>query len=305
MSPLRKASTFNGELYHTFDWPKQPVSFEGKRVGVIGTGSSGIQIIPTIAETAKSLTVFQRTPNFSIPVGNGPMDPAYEKEIKDAHHALRRLERNSETGIDIWLAPLNKKTTDVSEEELLAECERRWNAGGLYFMTSFTDLITDELANEKVAEFVRAKIREKVKDPVVAELLTPRGYPFGAKRLCADNGYFETFNRANVRLVDVKRAPLTGIEFTGDWIADAIEYMRRNTYGSMETTREAEYAFTRHVGEVADRTFITKADNWWVGANVPGKPRAIIAWFGGFQAFKRRVLESTTNNYAGFVFQNK
>jgi cation diffusion facilitator CzcD-associated flavoprotein CzcO len=206
---------FNGQLHRTFGWPEHKVDFEGKRVGVIGTGPSGIQCIPVIAEQAGSLTVFQRTPNFSVSVRNGPMDPAYQERIKDEYHNVRRKERNSQCGIDIWLDPLKIPTTEVSDEEIEAEFEKRWEAGGLYMLTSYTDLLFDLKANAKAAEFVRRKIRAKINDPEVADLLVPKGYAFGSRRVCTDNNYFETFNRPNVNLVDVKSSPIVGIEERG------------------------------------------------------------------------------------------
>jgi cyclohexanone monooxygenase len=207
---------FEGDQFHTARWPHQPVSFKGKRVGIIGTGSTGIQCIPLIAQEAEHLYVFQRTPNFSIPLRNGPLPPEYERSVKANYAQWRHMERSSNTG---WVAvnfkacePNRLTALDVTDEERKAEYELRWRSGGLCFYNSFKDLFTNEDANETVAEFVRAKIRETVREPAVAELLAPKGYYFGAKRLCADTNYFETYNRANVTLVDVSRSPIT--EFT-------------------------------------------------------------------------------------------
>ncbi|HSV83157.1 MAG TPA: NAD(P)/FAD-dependent oxidoreductase [Ramlibacter sp.] len=205
---------FEGEQLHTARWPLEPVSFKGKRVGIIGTGSTGIQCIPHIAREAEHLYVFQRTPNFSIPLRNGPLPPEYEKSVKANYDKWRRMERRSNTG---WIAvdfepreSDRRSALEVTEEERKAEYEFRWRSGGLCFYNSFKDLFTDKDANESVAEFVRSKIRETVRNPAVAELLVPKEYFFGAKRLCADTNYFETYNRANVTLVDVNRSPITG-----------------------------------------------------------------------------------------------
>ena len=204
---------FEGGQLHTARWPVEPVSFKGKRVGIIGTGSTGIQCIPIIAREAEHLYVFQRTPNFSIPLRNGPLPEAYEQSVKSNYDVWRRMERESNTG---WVAvdfeprePDRRSALEVTQTERTAEYEFRWQSGGLCFYNSFKDLFTDEQANRTVAEFVRGKIRETVRDPAVAEILAPRDYFFGAKRLCADTNYFDTFNRANVTLVDVSKSPIT------------------------------------------------------------------------------------------------
>jgi cation diffusion facilitator CzcD-associated flavoprotein CzcO len=204
--------SFKGKRYHTAYWPHEPVDFSGERVGVIGTGSSAIQSIPLISEQAAHLHIFQRTPNFSIPVRNGPMDPDHERAIKANYAELRRKERDSDLGIVAMLDPLTTAAMEVTPEERLREYELRWQTGGLYFYTAFVDLLVSKEANDTVAEFARAKIREKVRDPAVAELLCPKDHPFGTKRLCADTNYFETYNRENVTLVDVRSSPIR--EFT-------------------------------------------------------------------------------------------
>lgn len=213
---IKGIDLFEGEQFHTARWPFEPVSFKGKRVGIIGTGSTGIQCIPLIAQEAEHLYVFQRTPNFSIPLRNGPLPPEYEKSVKANYDEWRRMERKSNTG---WVSvdfqprePNRLSAVEVTEEERRAEYELRWRSGGLCFYNSFKDLFIDKEANETVADFVRMKIRETVRDPAVAELLAPKGYFFGAKRLCADTNYFETYNRSNVTLIDVNRTPIT--EFT-------------------------------------------------------------------------------------------
>lgn len=213
---IKGIDLFKGEQFHTARWPFEPVSFKGKRVGIIGTGSTGIQCIPLMAQEAEHLYVFQRTPNFSIPLRNGPLPQEYEKSVKTNYDAWRRMERKSNTG---WISvdfqprePNRFSALEVTEEERRAEYELRWRSGGLCFYNSFKDLLMKKEANETVADFVRNKIRGTVRDPAVAELLAPKGYFFGAKRLCADTNYFETYNRPNVTLVDVNQTPIT--EFT-------------------------------------------------------------------------------------------
>ncbi len=200
---------FEGATYHTGAWPHEGVDFSGKRIAVIGTGSSAIQAIPVIARQAAHVTVFQRTPNFSIPSRNAPMDDEYEswwKSDYDAHRAKARMMR---TGI---LYGLNEKSAlEATPEEREAEYEARWARGGTAFMAAFADLITNREANDTAAEFVRRKIRGLVRDPKVAELLAPKDYPIGTKRICVDTEYFETFNRPNVTLVDVRKAPIEAI----------------------------------------------------------------------------------------------
>ena len=214
------AERFRGRILRTAFWPKEPVDFTGLRVGVVGTGSSGVQCIPIIAEKASQLTVFQRTPNYSIPAGNGPMEPEYEQRVKANYAQLRDIERNSDVGICARLLPETRKTFDVSEAERELEFERRWAAGGLYFYGSFVDLLMDRRANDTITAFAQRKIREKVRDAAVAELLVPKDYPFGAKRLCADTGYYETFNRPNVRLVDIRTTPIREITENGLRVGD-------------------------------------------------------------------------------------
>lgn len=197
---------FSGEVYHTGEWPKDGVDFAGRRVAVIGTGSSGIQIIPHIAEDADHLTVFQRTPNYSVPAGNEPLDPDDMQSLKDRYDAYREEARQSPIGIPIEVYA--ESALDLSAEERRQVFEERWGTGGFAFLFSIGDLLVDEEANEMCAEFVRQKIHNVVDDPETAERLTPRDYPIGTKRICLDSGYFQTFNRDNVSLVDVQSDPI-------------------------------------------------------------------------------------------------
>jgi cyclohexanone monooxygenase len=205
--------SFQGPTYHTGQWPHQGVDFTGLRVGVIGTGSSAIQAIPVIAAQAAQLTVFQRTPNFSIPSRNAAMDAPYEQSWKQDYATKRQAARLMRTGILYELNP--KSALEVSAEERNAEYERRWAAGGTAFMASFSDLLLNKEANDTAADFVRAKIRAMVKDPEAAEALCPSNHPIGTKRICVDTRYYETFNRPNVRLVNLHKSPLERITETG------------------------------------------------------------------------------------------
>ncbi|MBL6752578.1 MAG: NAD(P)/FAD-dependent oxidoreductase [Nevskia sp.] len=387
--PIPGLDTFKGEQYQTSYWPHHEVDFTGKRVAVIGTGSSAIQSIPVIARQAKHLTVFQRTPNFSIPLRNCPMDREIEKRIKADYKKWREMEFNSFGGfISVNYEPYGfnpKAALEVSAQERRAEYERRWASGGLCFYLAFTDLLFNREANETLAEFVREKIRERVKDPAVAELLVPQGYPILTKRLCADTGYYETFNRDNVTLVSIKDTPIekitpTGIvvagreypvdaivfatgfdavtgalnkidirgrggaalkdqwrngprtsvgimsagfpnlffvngpgspaaffqpvllaEYQGDWILDCIGYLDRNGKRTIEATESAAEEFVKHSAEIAGSTLFGLSNNWYMGANIPGKTRVMLMYLGGFPAYRDQCVAAAANGYGKFV----
>ncbi|WP_352583577.1 NAD(P)/FAD-dependent oxidoreductase [Mesorhizobium sp. M0088] len=201
--------TFKGGIYHTGNWPHEGVALSGQNVGVIGTGSSGIQVIPELAKQANHLYVFQRTPNFSIPARNRAMDADYENSWKKNYAERRALARSMPAGILSQFG--DKSALAVSAEERRQEYERRWAAGGTSFMAAYPDLLRNAEANDTAAEFVREKIRQAVQDPMVAEPLVPVDHPIGAKRICADTNYFETFNRENVTLVDIRANPIRDI----------------------------------------------------------------------------------------------
>jgi cation diffusion facilitator CzcD-associated flavoprotein CzcO len=217
---------FHGPTYHTGHWPHEGVDFTGMRVGVIGTGSSAIQSIPVIAEQAAHLTVFQRTPNYSIPSRNGPMNKAYDQEWKSDYQERRALARM--TGAGNYFDRSKVGAMDLSDQERRDIFENRWTAGGTRFMTAFKDLSISQASNDTAADFVREKIREIVEDVETAELLAPKDYPIGTKRICVDSHYFETFNRPNVRLVDISHSPIEeltekGLQAAGeDFEFDAI-----------------------------------------------------------------------------------
>ncbi len=203
---------FKGPTYHTGNWPHEGVDFTGKTVGVIGTGSSAIQSIPIIARQASHLTVFQRTANYTIPAHNAPLDPKYAREVKATYPEMRRRAKSLPAGIDLkinWASAM-----DSSEEERRRLYQERWEYGGFGFMGAFSDLLLNAESNKTAADFVRAKIREVVKDPRTAEILSPTNI-IGCKRLCVDTGYWETYNRPNVTLVDVGDQPIERITAQG------------------------------------------------------------------------------------------
>jgi cyclohexanone monooxygenase len=201
--------SFAGKAYHTSHWPHTDVGFTGQRVGVIGTGSSAIQSIPIIARQATSLVVFQRTPNYSVPARNNPLDPDYERRVKADYAEFRRQARESRVGFVV--PTTGQSALAVPPEERQREYENRWQRGGLGFASAYTDLLTRQEANDTAAEFFRVKIRATVRDPEVAEALAPKAFPLGTKRICVDTGYYDTFNRDNVTLVDLRGKPIEAI----------------------------------------------------------------------------------------------
>lgn len=377
--------SFKGETYHTGQWPHEPVDFTGKRVGVIGTGSSAIQAIPVIAEQAAQVTVFQRTPNYSIPSRNGPMTEEYEQSWKHDYAGYREQARQTRNGI--LQNPNDFSALSVPEQERRRIYEERWAAGGVAFMSSFNDLALDKAANDTAAEFVREKIREIVKDAETAELLAPKDYPIGTKRICVDTRYFETYNRDNVTMVDVRNAPIekitpdglvtggrayefdaivfaTGFDamtgtmlavdirgrdglslrdkweagprtylgltaagfpnmyiITGpgspsvlsnmivsieqhvDWVVDCIDHMRANGLEAIEAEQKAEDDWVDHVNEVASHTLFPRAASWYMGANIPGKPRIFMPYIGGFGVYRDKCNAVVANGYVGFRFE--
>ncbi len=180
--------TFQGRWYHTAQWPSEEVDFAGQQVGVIGTGSSAIQVIPNIARQAAHLFVFQRTPNFSIPAHNAPISPDVTADWGAHRSEYRQQARTSLFGLLIEQGV--KSALEVAPEERESEYERRWQRGGLAMYGAYADLLFNQESNDTAAEFVRSKIRSIVRDPAVAEMLVPRDYPLGTKRMCVDTWYY-------------------------------------------------------------------------------------------------------------------
>ena len=210
---------YQGNWYHTGHWPHEGVDFTGQRVGVIGTGSSGIQSIPLIAEQADQLTVFQRTPNYSLPAKNAPLDPEYVRELKASYPAHRQEARESGFGIPNSLP--EKSALEVDPDERLETYRHGFEKGSLVgMMLAYNDLLTNKEANDTAAEYVRSRIREIVADPEVAENLSPRDHPIATKRPCLDTNYYATYNRPNVTLVNLRTTPLMEITEQGLRTAD-------------------------------------------------------------------------------------
>ena len=382
---IKGLSDYVGNTFHTGDWPHEEVDFSGQSIAVIGTGSSGIQSIPVLAKQAKKLTVFQRTPNYSIPSQNEPMTKKYERSWKDVYSERRKEMRYSAHGS---LKDLNDvPALSVDEDQRQELYTKRWAIGGTGFLGSFNDLLTNADANYTAAEYVRQQIKRVVKDKETAEILCPRSYPIGTKRICIDTGYFETYNRENVKLVDISKKPIqrlvtdgiivddqlypfdsiifatgfdamTGSIFNVDikgrdglalkekWIAGPKTYlglmsasfpnlfmitgpgspsvksnmimsieqhvdlvietllsMRRKGLSVVEPELEAENKWVDHVQEVANKTLFPQANSWYMGANIPGKPRLFMPYIGGVGAYREICEEIVANNYRGFKFE--
>ncbi|CAF3078367.1 unnamed protein product [Rotaria sp. Silwood2] len=218
---MKGLDIFNGSHYHTGRWPHTNICFNGRRVAIIGTGSSGIQSIPVIAEQADHVFVFQRTPNFSIPSRNGPLKAEYEQWWKSNYAEYRRQIFEAPFGF-IVKNNRNVSAMAITSEERQHELEKSWQNGGLDFLLSFNDLFVNKESNDVAAEFVRTRIRETVKNPEVAEALVPQNYPIGTKRLCVDSNYFQTFNRDNVTLVDLRNGPIDEITPSGIRIKEKV-----------------------------------------------------------------------------------
>ena len=374
---------FEGDCYHTGRWPHEKVSFEGKRVGVIGTGSSGVQSIPEIAKTAEHVTVFQRTPQYSLPARNRPLTPEELGECRENWDDLR-MSMCKRGG---WpFATNRRRASDYTADERQAIYEEMWALGGINLaINSFVGVLSDKELNEEVGEFVRGKIREIVDDPETAAKLMP-SYYFGTKRQILDNGYYETYNRDNVSLVDLRADPIetftsTGVrtkdgehpidilvlatgfdavsgsmlnlnpkgrgglslrekwesrfdnylgatiagfpnlfmihgpgapgvfytmplggERTTAWIADCITHLREAGFGAVEATEDAEATWDHEINSIANRTLYPHTDSWYMGANIPGKPRQFLGHLRGSQYFDR-LEEVAQDGYDGFVLE--
>ena len=207
-------SSFKGEIIHSGIWPKRPVDYAGKRVAIIGTGSSGMQMTPVIARTAAHLTVFQRTPNYSVPAANAPVSDEEDRRVKATYRARREQAANSPSGLGF--TPNKKSALEATPEEREAVYEEAWNRLGFGFALAYFDILLSQGANDTASDFVQRKIGEAIDDPVLRAKLTPTGFPFGTRRPSVDSGYFQAFNRANVELADLREAPI--LAFTPEGI---------------------------------------------------------------------------------------
>ena len=377
--------SFEGEWHHTGAWPHDGVEFEGKRVGVIGTGSSGIQAIPVIAREAGHVTVFQRTPQYTVPARHHTVDSEFLDGVKANYREILNMAKTSAGGIPVEYA--ERSALEATEEERQETYEKLWAKGGHNFLfESYFDVTLDRRANDTAAEFIRSKIREIVNDPETAEKLLPRDHPFGSKRALIDTDYFDTYNRDNVDLVDIRHFPIEEITSTGlrtsdgeeyeldmivfatgydamtgtffkmdirgrdgvelkekwsegpktylglaaadfpnmfmitgpgspsvlsnmpvsieqhvEWISDFVEYLRERNVDVVDVDAQAEVDWVAHVNEVAEQTMFMLADSWYLGANIPGKPRVFMPYAGGVGAYREKCDEVVANGYEGFV----
>ena len=360
------------------------MNFSGQRVGVIGTGSTAIQAIPVIAEEAAHLTVFQRTPNYSVPARNGPLAPEFQRHLKENYAEIRQKMRDSVNGFDFFIA--DRSALEVSDEERRAIFEEAWERGGLRFRAAFRDILVDKAANDTAAEFIRDKIRSIVTDPVTAAKLSDFDHPYAAKRPPIDTNYFETYNRDNVSLVDVRANPIEritrrgletknggyaldmivfatgfdamtgpllrmnirgrdglalrevwqagprtylGLQVAGfpnlftitgpgspsvlcnmpvaieqhvEWVTACIADMRERGFERIEAMPDAVDRWVDQVNEAANATLLPQAKHsWYLGANVPGKPRVFMPYAGGMARYRAICAGIAGNGYEGFA----
>jgi len=373
---------FAGAVSFTSRWPHEGVDFTGLRVGVIGTGSSGIQSIPIIAEQAAALTVFQRTPNFSVPAGNGPTPPEMLAALAADRVQYREAGKWSQVGVPLPIP--TEGAMQVSDEERNRRFQQGWDEGTLFAFSSFNDILLNPMSNACASEFVREKIRATVHDPAVAEALCPYDFPLATKRMCLDTGYYETFNKPHVTLVDLRTDPITTItetgidtatgshdfdaivfatgfdamtgaivkvDFTGrdgrtleecwrdgpqtylglmavgfpnlflvtgpqspsvlsnmavsieqhvEWICATIDHLREARFERIEPTETAQAGWVQHNTDWGDITLYPRAQSWYMGANVPGKPRVFLPFVGGVDTYRTICDDVVARDYLGF-----
>ncbi len=377
------ADDFEGDVYYTGRWPHEEIDFTGLRVAVVGTGSSAIQSIPIIASQASSLTIFQRTPNFSMPAFNGPNDPAEVATVKASYRDYRHDQRYSAGGVVREVAA--KSAMEDSEEERRVRFQQGWESGSLGGVVSaYNDVRVNQESSDAAAAFVHEKIRSIVNDPEVADKLCPTNHPIGTKRPCLDTDYYQTFNQEHVTLVDLLETPvetltesgiktttesfefdaivfatgfdamtgaivavdirgvggaelkdvwangprtylglcvsgfpnlflitgpgspsvlsnmLVSIEQHVDFITDSLLHLRDTNCATIEADADAVADWVQHVVEVGDTTLYPKANSWYMGANVPGKPRVFLPYVGGVGTYRKICESIVADGYRGF-----
>jgi cation diffusion facilitator CzcD-associated flavoprotein CzcO len=371
--------TFKGVSYHTSRWPREQVDFTGKRVAVVGTGATAVQLIPIIAKEVGHLTVFQRTPNYCAPLRNSLVDPETQAKFKKSYPEIFQKCQETTAAFRYDFDP--RSVFEVTEEERLEQFERLWAKPGFEkWLGNFRDIMTNRKANEVFAEFVRNKIRARVKDPAVAEKLVPKNHPFGSKRIPLETNYYEAYNRDNVLLIDINETPIErftpkgiktsdkeyefdiiilatgfdaitgaltrmdirgkdgnslkekwadgprtylGLQSAGfpnffiavnnafcnfprcaetivEWITDCIRYMREKDIATIMPTPQAEEAWVKHSGELVEGSMLVEANSWFVGANIPGKARAILLYANPAPKYRAKCAEVAANDYEGF-----
>ncbi|MCP3991659.1 MAG: NAD(P)/FAD-dependent oxidoreductase, partial [Actinomycetia bacterium] len=210
MPTIEGVDSFQGQSFHTYYWPHEPVEVEGKRVAVIGTGATGVQVIAELADKASDLTVFQRRPNWCAPLHNGPITDEEQARIKASYDEI--FERCEETPGGFIHGPDRRKMSEVPREERLEFWERLYASSGFgIWLGNFRDVLIDEESNAEFTDFIADKIRQRVDDPVIAEKLIPTDHGFGTRRVPMETNYYEAYNRDNVHLVDVNDTPIERI----------------------------------------------------------------------------------------------
>ncbi len=375
---------FAGDWYHTGQWPHEGVDFTGKRVGMIGTGSTGIQAAPVIAASAKHLTVFQRTANYSVPARNAPLTAEFRQYIKEHAQDIRAFTHETINGMAFKIEERLAVETPPEERETIYEAA--WERGGLQFRAAFQDMMVDKRANDTAADFVKRKIRSIVKDPATAAVLSDIDHPYAAKRPPIDTNYFETYNRPNVTLVDLRKAPIERISRAGictaeaeypvdiivfatgfdamtgpmlrmdirgrggvalkdsweagprtylglqvpgfpnlftitgpgspsvlcnmpvaieqhaDWITDCISHLNDSGLDCIEARADAMDRWVAEVNEMAHKTVLPLAKHsWYLGANIPGKPRVFMPYAGGMLRYRQICEDVAARGYEGFM----
>lgn len=379
--------TFAGRCHHTARWPQEGLDVRGKRVGVVGTGASGVQVIQEVAPDAAHLTVFQRTPNTALPMRQRALDADARRELKQSYP--QRFAKRAETFAGFDYDFLATGALELPDDERRAVFEGLWEQGGfLPWLATFNDVLLDADANATAYAFWRDKVRARIDDPAVADKLAPAQalHPFGVKRPSLEQRYYEVYNQDNVELVDLRSSPIervtpTGVvtadgrehpldvlvlatgfdavtggltavdihgttgesfaevfadgahthlgtatagfpnllyiygpqspsafcngpscaELQGQWVVECLEYLRRNGLSRIEATREAEQAWGEHVAELAAGTLFPIAESWYMGANVPGKRRELLAYPGGLPTYLQKCNEAAEKGYEGFV----
>ena len=379
-------SDFAGERHHTALWPQQGLDLAGKRVGVVGTGASGVQVAQEAAGVAAHLTVFQRTPNLALPMRQRKLDDDAIRRMKVDYPSAYQKRRTTFGGFDY--ESLEKSASEVSDEDRRATFERIWEIGGLApWVGSFNDLLVNEQSNRAAYGFWRDKTRARIKDPALAEILAPTEpiHPYGTKRPSLEQNFFDIFNQSNVSLVDLRKTPIervtpggikttagehdldilvlatgfdavtggltsidirgtagqtlkekwakgvrahlgmavagfpnllfvygpqspnafangpTCAELQGDWIAGLLDHVRQRDWKRFEATAAAEEEWRAQVHALADATLFPQADSWYLGANIPGKPREMLSFTGGLSTYIAKCNESAERGYEGFA----
>lgn len=378
MPKIPGIESFTGDIYFTATWPDEPVDFSGKRVGIVGTGSSGIQAIPMLAQSAETLVVFQRTPSYAVPARNRPMSDTDRERLEG--YLPRHV-----AGLDVGRLSAAAYTAPVPpRDEQWANYEELWRRGGAAFLGgNYPNILTDHAVNDVAADFIRNKIRETVDDPAVADDLSPKDYPYGVKRPCLETDYYATFNRPNVTLVNLRRDPieavtagavktssqtieldalvfatgfdamtgaLTAIDIRGvggvslreawadapraylglcvsgfpnlfaltgpgslsvignvilnnehhvEWMIDLMRHAANRGATRIEAEADAERAWMDRVSEVASRSLYMEANSWYLGANIPGKPRVFMPYVG--QGYRAHCASVAADDYPGLA----